>query len=117
MNKKTLAVWILVAQFLTVVWTFVCPKFTIQGEVATLREKTVVDKSTWSQTLGQAKVYGRRTVTSPFRHPEPVYFLSGLTVICMVCLALYLLTGDQLDPQRTEEPTDGSAAHGCRPGT
>jgi hypothetical protein len=102
MNKKKVAIYILLSVGLTLAWLTICPKYMLQGEIKTVTTKRVTSTSNWSQTGNGPKVYGKKTIYVPYQHIDPSRFLIGCSVIYMGCLGVFLYTEKRTNPEMKE---------------
>ncbi len=93
MNMRKIAVYLTIAQILTVIWILSCPKYAQTGATETRKTEVVSEESGWSQRGNGPKIttYRNRTIlTGPFLHPDPVYFGAGLLVIYGLLASAFL---------------------------
>lgn len=94
MNKKKIALHIIVAQVLTILWIYTCPKYIISGEGRTTSVEQRDNRNSWSSTNGVKTSHKQWQPTTSFRHINSGYFWIGVWIIYMGTLSAYLLTDE-----------------------
>ena len=95
MNKKKIAIYLIAAQILTIIWVKACPKYIILGEGRTTSIEYKKDHNSYSTNSRGKRTYSKRwSPTSNFRHINTAYFWIGVWLIYMGCLSTYLLTDE-----------------------
>ena len=104
MNKKRIAVFIIAAQLLTLLWIPWCPKYLLKGTTGTYRAKYTRDRSSWTMSSNGLKIYGMKwTAGRRYVHLDMSYFILGVLTIYAGSAAVYLLTDKSKTSKRASE--------------